>query len=51
MWETVKGPPPDLKGNTLFTPCSGFTPSTMVFTHNTPTRMWIPTCRKVATES
>ena len=27
LWDTVKGPPPDLKGKTSFTPYSGFTPA------------------------
>ena len=33
LWDTVKGPPPDLKGKTSFTPYSGFTLGTPVFTH------------------
>ena len=33
-----KGPAPDLKGKTPFTPHSGFTPGTLVFTHYTSAR-------------
>ena len=51
LWDTVKGLPPDLKGNTLFTPCSGFTSGTPVFTHYTPGRLGITPRGKVTTES
>ena len=27
LWDTLKGPSPDLKGKTPFTPYSGYTPS------------------------
>ena len=38
LWDTVKGSPPDLKGKTPFTPYSGFTSGTLVFTHYTSAR-------------
>ena len=38
LWDTVKGPSPDLKGKTPFTPYNGFTLGTPVFTHYTPAR-------------
>ena len=38
MWDKVKGPPPDLKGKIPFTPYSGFTLGTPVFTHYTSAR-------------
>ena len=44
LWDTVKGPPPDIKGKHPFTPYSGFTPyngftpGTPVFTFYTPAR-------------
>ena len=51
LWDTVKGPPPDLKGKTPFTPFSGFTLGTPVFTHYTPARQGYSSNRKVITES
>ena len=38
LWDTVKGPPPNLKGKTPFTPYSGFTLGTIVYTHYTTAR-------------
>ena len=32
LWDTVKGPPPDLEGKDPFTFHSGFTPGTPVLT-------------------
>ena len=34
------GPLPTLKGKTPFTPYSGFTPGTPVFTNYTPMEVW-----------
>ena len=36
MWDTVKGPPPDLKVKTSFTPSSGFTLGKLVCSEHTP---------------
>ena len=38
MWDTVKGPPHDLEEKIPFTPYSGFTTGTLVFTHYTSAR-------------
>ena len=38
LWDTLKGPPPDIKGKNFFTPYSGFTPGTLVFTYYTTAR-------------
>ena len=38
LWDTVKGPPPDLKWKIPFIPYSGFTSGTLVFTHYTSAR-------------
>ena len=38
LWDTVNGPPPDLKGKIPFTPYSGFTPGIPVFTHHASAR-------------
>ena len=36
LWDTVKGPHPDIKGKHPFTLYSGFITGTLVFTHYTP---------------
>ena len=46
-----KEPPPDLKGKTPFTPYSGFTPGTPVFTHYAPARQGYSPSGKGITES
>ena len=51
LWDTVKGPPPDLKGKKTFTPHSGFTLGTPVFTHLYPCQAAVLPRRKVITEA
>ena len=47
----TKGPPPELKGKTLFTPYHGFIPGTLAFTHYTPAKQSYSPCEEVITET
>ena len=51
LWDTVKGSPPDPKGENPYSPYSGFIQGTLVFTHYIPARQRYSPHGMVMTES